>query len=59
MRRAPTPPPIILERLNLPQQIIYRRKGNLSESSNHFKYRENILILQFYDQFKFEKISNS
>ena len=29
------PPPIIFERLKLPQQIIYRRKGNLSESSNH------------------------
>ena len=29
------PPPIIFERLTLPQQIIYRRKGNLSESPNH------------------------
>ena len=44
-------PPIIFERLKLPQQIIYRRKGNLSESPNHFKYRENILISRFYEQF--------
>ena len=64
------PPPIILERLKLPQQIIYRRKENLSESPNHQKYWENILVLRFYKQFsrnrrnlghfrKFEKISNS
>ena len=26
------PPSIIFERLKLPQQIIYRRKGNLSKS---------------------------
>ena len=31
---------IIFERLKLLQQIIYRRKGNLSESPNHFKYRK-------------------
>ena len=30
-----TPPPIIFERLKLPQQNIYRRKGNISESPNH------------------------
>ena len=64
------PPPIIFERLQLPQQIIYRRKGNLSESPNHKKYWENILISRFYEQFsgssrnlgrfwKFKKISNS
>ena len=69
MRGAP-PPSIIFERLKLPQQIIYRRKGNLSESPNHQKYWENILISLFYEQFlrnsrilghfwKFEKISNS
>ena len=34
----PPPPPIIFKRLKLPQQTIYRRKGNLSESLNHFKY---------------------
>ena len=34
----PPPPPIIFERLKLPQQIIYRRKENLSESPNHQKY---------------------
>ena len=61
---------IILKRLKLPQQIIYCRKENLSESPNHFKYLENILISRFYDQFlrsswnlvhfwKFKKISNS
>ena len=54
----------------LPQQIMYRGKGNLSVSPNHSEYRENILISRFYEQFsrssrnlghfwKFEKISNS
>ena len=73
MRRCgvpPPPPPIIFERLKLPQQIIYRRKENLSESPNHQKYWENILVSRFYEQFsrnrqnlghfrKFKKISNS
>ena len=71
MRGAPPPPPpIIFERIKLPQQIIYRRKENLSESPNHQKYWENILVSRFYEQFsrnrrnlghfrKFEKISNS
>ena len=73
MRRCgvpPPPPPIIFERLKLPQQIIYRRKENLSESPNHQKYWENILVSRFYEQFsrnrqnldhfrKFEKISDS
>ena len=45
------PPPIIFERLKLPQQIIYRRKENLSESPNHLKYWKNILISRFYEQF--------
>ena len=65
-----SPPPIIFERLKLPQQIICRRKENLSESPNHQKYWENILVSGFYEQFsrnrrnlghfrKFEKISNS
>ena len=45
------PPPIIFEWLKLPQQIIYRRKGNLSESPNHLKYWENSLISRFYEQF--------
>ena len=65
-----TLPPIIFERLKLPKQIIYRRKGNLSESPNHYEYRESVLISRFYEQFsrssrnlghflKFEKISNS
>ena len=71
MRRCGVaPPPIIFERLKLPQQIIYRRKENLSESPNHQKYWEDILVSRFYKQFsrnrrnlghfrKFEKISNS
>ena len=72
MRGAPPPPPPprIFERLKLPQQIIYRRKENLSESPNHQKFWENILVSRFYEQFsrnrrnlghfrKFEKISNS
>ena len=69
MRGGP-PPPIIFERLKLPQQIIYRRKENLSESPNHQKYWENILVSRFYEQLsrnrrnlghfrKFEKISDS
>ena len=45
------PPPIIFERLKLPQQIIYRRKENLLESPNHKKYWENILVSRFYEQF--------
>ena len=49
MRGAP--PPIIFERLKLPQHIIYRRKENLSESPNHKKYWENILVSRFYEQF--------
>ena len=32
------PPPIIFKTFTLSQQIIYRRKGNLSESANQFKY---------------------
>ena len=71
MRRCGVaPPPIIFERLKLPRQIIHRRKGNLSESPNHQKCWENILISRFYEQFsrnsrilghfwKFEKISSS
>ena len=53
MRRCgvPPPPPIIFERLKLPKQIIYRRKENLSESPNHQKYWENILVSRFYEQF--------
>ena len=33
---------IILERLKLPQQIIYYRKGKLSEGPKQFRYLENI-----------------
>ena len=70
MRRCGVPPQIIFERLKLTQQIIYRRRGNLLESPNHFKYWKNILISRFYEQFsrssrilghfwKYEKMSNS
>ena len=48
---CPPPPPIIFHRFKLPQQIINRRKGNLSESPNQFKYRKNILISRLYDRF--------
>ena len=51
MRRCGAPPPIIFERLKLRQQIIYRRKENFSESPNHQKYWENILVSRFYEQF--------
>ena len=52
MRRCGVaPPPIIFERLKLPQQLLYRLKWNLSESPNHQKYWENILISRFYEQF--------
>ena len=47
MRRCGVPPSIIFERLKLPQQIMYPRKGNLSENLNNFKYRKNILISRF------------
>ena len=43
--------PINFERLKLPQQIIYLRKENLSESPNHKKYWKNILVSRFYEQF--------
>ena len=49
--RVAPPPPIIFERLKLPQQIIYHWKENLSESPNHQKYWENILVSRFYEQF--------
>ena len=66
---CPLHPPIIFERLKLPQQMIYRWKGTLSESPNHFKYRKNILNSLFYEQFsrssrilshcwKYEQLSN-
>ena len=45
------PPPIIFQRLKLPHQTIHRRKENLLESPNHFKYRKNILISRYYEQF--------
>ena len=45
------PPPIIFERLKLPQQIICCQKENLLESPNHLEYRKNILISRFYEHF--------
>ena len=50
MQNLRVPTPIIFERLKLPQQIIYLWKENLSESPNHLKYRENVLILRLYKQ---------
>ena len=60
---------IIFERQILPQQTIYRWKGNLTASRIHFKYWKNVLISRFYEQFSrndpamapeqlFKKISN-
>ena len=60
------PPP--LEPYILPQQTIYRWKGNFTANRIHLKYWENILISRFYEQFSrngsamaperlFEKIS--
>ena len=43
--------PIIFERQILPQQTIYRWKGNLMASSIHLKYWGNILISRLYEQF--------
>ena len=48
---APLPPPIIFEQQILPQQTIYRGKGNLTASRIHFKYWRNILISRFYENF--------
>ena len=48
----PPPPPIIFERLKLPQQIIYRRKENLSESPNHQKYWEIFWFRDFMSNFR-------
>ena len=52
---SPPPPPpckpIIFKRFKLPIQIIYRRKGNLSESPDHFEYRDKIVISRFYERF--------
>ena len=70
MRGAPPPsPPLIIFDYVTPTNYT-SSEGNLSESPNHFKYQENILISRFYEQFsrssrilghfwKFEKISNS
>ena len=56
----------IFERQILPEQTIYRCKGNLTASRIHFKYWKNILISQFYEQFSrndskndFKRISDS
>ena len=45
------PPPIIFERQILPQQTIYRWKGNLTASRIHFKYWKDILISRLHEQF--------
>ena len=45
-----SPPPIIFERLKLPQQIICLREENLSESSNHLKYRYCNRVRSFISQ---------
>ena len=50
-KRRRWPPPIIFELQILPQQTIYRWKGNLTATRIHFKYWKNILISRLYEQF--------
>ena len=53
MRRCGVPPPpIIFERLKLPQQIIYRRKENLSESPNLQKFGKIFWFRDFISNFR-------
>ena len=53
MRRCGVdPPPIIFERLKLLQQIIYRRKGNLSESPNHKNIGKIVSFRDFMSNFR-------
>ena len=47
----PPPRPIIFERQILPQQTVYRWKGNLTANRIHIKYWKNTLISRFYEQF--------
>ena len=47
---SPPPPPTIFERQILPQQTIYRWKGNLIASRVHFKYWKNEKK-KLYEQF--------
>ena len=47
---TPPPPPNNF-RKKVPQQIIYHRKGNLSESLNRLTYQKKILIPRFYSLF--------
>ena len=49
MRGAPTPTNNFW--LSYPNKLYIVGKGDLSESPNHFKYRKNILISRFYEQF--------
>ena len=49
MRRCP---PIIFERLKLPQQIIHRRKENLSESPNHKNIGKMFWFRDFMSNFR-------
>ena len=46
------PPPIIFERLKLSQQIIYRRKENLSESPNHKNIGKIFWFRDFMSNFR-------
>ena len=46
------PPPIIFERLKLPQQIINRRKENLSESPNHKNIGKIFWFRDFMSNFR-------
>ena len=41
------PSRIIFERQNLPQQITYRWKGNLTENTIRFKYSDFLIFVRF------------
>ena len=47
----PPPPTYHFEPYILPQQTIYRWKGNLTANRIHFKCLKNIFISRFYEQF--------
>ena len=52
MRRCGVPTTNNFRKTKLPEQIIYRQKGNLSESPNHQKYWGNILFCDFMSNFR-------
>ena len=45
-------PPVIFDGRNLPQQTIYRWKGNLSKSPIHFRCRQIFSFRDFMSNFR-------